>query len=83
MQNLGKRLLRSEVSQCGDCIHWQTRGGIVLERTWKCTALEGESERMAAIVTAMAQLLAKSGQCPSFETLHQHVDGYVSLDLYD
>ena len=74
----------SEASQCGDCIHWQTRGGTVLPRNWKCTALEGESsERMAAVVTAMAQILAKSGQCPSFETLHQHVDGYVSLDLED
>ena len=58
MRNRVKRVLKPEAPQCSDCIHWQTRGGIVLPRAWNCTALGAESERMAAVVTAMAQMLA-------------------------
>jgi hypothetical protein len=71
-------------NQCSDCLHWQQRGGIVFPREWECTSLEGESTaRMVLVVTAMAQLLARAGQCPTFSNLHVHQDGYLSQDLHE
>lgn len=70
--------------QCDNCFHWQNRGGLVLPRARECTLLEGESSvRMVTVVTAMAQVLAKSGQCPSFSTMHAYEDGYISQDIGD
>ncbi len=73
--------------QCSGCLHWQKRGGIVTPRAWACTALEDEStqkmEKMVLVVTAMAQLLARSGECPTFSPFHVHEDGYVSQELDD
>ncbi len=79
---LASEPLNFSQSQCADCLHWQKRGGIASPRTWNCTALEDESpSRVVFVVTAMARLLAGSGQCPTFSTLHVHQDGYISQDL--
>lgn len=69
-------------SQCTDCIHWQKRGGLIAPLAWRCTAFEDEaSNRVVTFVAAMAQMLAKTEQCPTFSTLHVHPDGYVSQEL--
>lgn len=71
------------VHQCQTCQHWQTRGGLVLPATAGCIALEGEdaSDRMIAIVTRMARLLARSNACPAYSPFPAYPDAYRAADL--
>ena len=71
--------------QCSGCQYWQKRGGIVRPSVWECTALEDEptSLKMVLVVSAMAQLLARSGECPTFSPFPAFDGAYRSQDLDD
>lgn len=71
------------VRQCDTCQHWQLRGGIVARPVHGCQALEEDkaSERMVAIVTRMARLLAARNQCPVYAPWPIYPDAYRAEDL--
>lgn len=73
------------VHQCATCQHWQARGGIVTPRRFECVTLEDEERRagprLAAIVTRMAQTMARRNQCPAYSPWPLEPDCYRAEDL--
>lgn len=74
-------------NQCAGCSHWQARGGVVLERTYRCTAIHDSAPELGSnldkLLTALAADYASRHQCPMYDPINAYPDAYRSVDLVD
>lgn len=70
---------------CKGCIYFERRGGTILPAEETCTALEDErmSARVAVLLTHVALLLARSGECPLRLKLPTPAGSYRAQDSLD
>lgn len=68
------------MTQCDQCRHDGTRGGVVFEATRVCE-LACDQGRLGSIVEKLCQQQAASGRCPCFEEVVAPPDSYRSEDL--